>query len=111
MPSKRKARIAMNEVMFRAANERAADWEERHPQPEDVELYQCECASLECRDKVGLLKADYERVRRDPTQFFVLPGHETPDAETVVESHEGWLVVQKDPETHAIAETTDERTP
>ena len=111
MPTEQEARIAENEAMFRIANERAAGWEERHAEPGDVELYQCECASLECRDKVGLRKADYERVRQDPTQFFVLPGNEIPDVETVVEEHEAWLVVQKDPETHPIAQATDERTP
>lgn len=110
MPTEREKRIAMNEALFRTANERAAEWEEQHAQDE-AELYQCECASLECREKISLLKPDYERARRDPTYFFVIPGHEIPDVESVIEEHDGWVVVRKDPETHPIARATDERSP
>jgi hypothetical protein len=38
---------------------------------------------------------EYERVRREPTPFFVLPGHEMPDVEDLVERHETYLVVEK----------------
>ena len=109
MPSEREKRIALNEALFRTANERAAAWEERHEEGAEVELYQCECADLHCREKVPLGKPEYERVRQDPTLFFVVPGHEIPEVETVVEEHEGWAVVRKAPETHAIVKATDER--
>ena len=106
----RDERLALNEGLFRAANERAAGWEERH-QHDGVELYQCECSDLKCREKVRLSCADYERVRAVSTHFFIAPGHDVPDVERVVESHPGWAVVEKDPETHAIAEETDPRAP
>jgi hypothetical protein len=97
----------MNEALFRAANERAADWEERDSR--DAELFHCECADLDCRDKVEVTGEAYERVRSDATHFLALPGHEIPDVESVVEKNDGWIVIEKAPETHPIAESTDPR--
>ena len=109
MTSSREERLAENEVVFRAANERVARWEERHAEA-DAELYYCECASEGCREKIALREAEYESVRADPTHFVLVSGHEIPDIESVVEEHEGWVVVEKNPETHHIVEPADERT-
>jgi hypothetical protein len=106
---KRERRRAENEALFRLANERMAQWEERQ-RDEAVELYFCECGDPKCDQKVALRRADYERVRRDPTHFSVARGHEIPDVETVVESHREWLLVEKaEPEARATAEQTDPR--
>jgi hypothetical protein len=107
--SDRKERLALNEALFRAANERMADWEERH-RIEATELYFCECADPECRQKVPLRESDYERIRSNSDQFVVVPGHELADVESVIESHEEWLVVEKEPEVREIVEATDPRT-
>jgi hypothetical protein len=106
--SDRTERLALNEALFRAANERMARWEERH-RIEATELYFCECADPECREKVPLRESDYERVRSDSDHFFVVPGHEVIEVETVIESHEGWAVIEKDPEVQQIVEATDPR--
>ena len=108
MAGVREERLALNEALFRAANERMADWEERHEEDE-IELYHCECAELGCREKVPMGKADYERVRADSSHFIVVPGHEKPVVETVIESHDKWSVIEKDPEVQAIVEQTDPR--
>jgi hypothetical protein len=106
--SARKERLALNEALFRAANERMADWEERH-RVEATELYYCECADPECREKVPLRESDYERVRSNSDHFFVVPGHVVADVETVIESQQEWVVVEKDPEVREIVEATDPR--
>jgi hypothetical protein len=85
-----------------------ADWEERH-RGEATELYFCECADPECRQKVPLRESDYERVRSNPEHFVVVPAHELVEVETVIESHEQWLVVEKKPEVREIVEGTDPR--
>jgi hypothetical protein len=107
--SDRKERLALNEALFRAANERMADWEERH-RIEATELYFCECADPECRQKVPLRESDYERIRSNSDQFVVVPGHELVDVESVIESHEEWAVIEKEPEVREIVEATDPRT-
>ena len=85
-----------------------ARWEERH-RIGATELYYCECADPECREKVALRESDYERVRSDSDHFFVVPGHEAIEVETVIESHEEWAVIEKDPEVQEIVEATDPR--
>ena len=96
-PTAREKRLGLNEALWRAANERMEDWEERHAKME-TELYYCECDDLSCREKVDLRHADYERVRADSSYFLVVQGHEDPDVETVIEQQESWAIVEKEPE-------------
>jgi hypothetical protein len=104
----RDERLAENEALFRAANERMAEWEERHEGAE-AESYFCECARPECLEKVKLRREDYESVRSNPARFFIVPGHEIPEIESVVDSHDDWLVIEKAPETRHVVEATDPR--
>jgi hypothetical protein len=106
--SERAERIAENESIFRLANERMAKWEERE-RPDARELYFCECGNAECREKVELVKADYERARGDSSTFFVVPGHEIPELEAVIEQHEEWVLVRKSPEVREQVESSDPR--
>lgn len=98
--------MALNESAFRVANERAKAWEERHPDGE-AELYLCECADLACPERVSLSQEAYEAVRRDSRHFFCAVGHELEDVETVVERHEGYVVVEKGPEVTQLVTDTD----
>jgi hypothetical protein len=94
--------------MFRTANERAADWSERHDEGRD-ELYFCECADPECREKIAISRADYEKIRSDSRQFVLATGHEISDVETVVAEGPGWSIVKKEPEVTEIVEALDPR--
>jgi hypothetical protein len=104
----REERLANNEAMFRFANERMAAWDEVRAS-EAVELYFCECANPDCQEKVPLHKADYESVRSDSRYFVTVPGHEIRDVETVIEAHDGWSVVEKNPEVTEAVQRTDPR--
>lgn len=106
----RAQRLAENEALFRLANERMADWEEQHTD-EVTELYFCECADTECREKVELRRGDYERTRSDSRQFVIVPGHEMPEVEDIVERHEGWEIVAKDLKVLETVEALDPRNP
>ena len=108
MSSEREERLAKNEALFRVANERMADWEEAH-EGDATELYFCECANAECREKVRLTQAEYERVRSDSRHFFVVPGHEVADVETVIERNDGWTLIEKNPEVADLVEANDPR--
>jgi hypothetical protein len=109
MATERQERLARNEAMFREANERAKAWEERHGPEGEVELYFCECGRPDCQEKVGLREADYERVRSDSRHFVIIPGHELPDVEKVIERNEGWAIVEKVPEVTRTVEALDPR--
>jgi len=109
MATERQERLARNEAMFREANERAKEWEERHGPDSRVELYFCECGRPDCQEKVSLGEADYERIRSDSRRFVIIPGHELPDVETVIEQNEGWAIVEKVPEVTPTVEALDPR--
>lgn len=52
----------------------------------------------------------YEELRGDPTLFAIVPGHEQPDVEDVVERHDGYHVVRKRGGAPAqVARETDTR--
>jgi hypothetical protein len=104
----REERLAKNEAVFRVVNERMAEWEELHAD-RATELYACECADPDCRDKVALQKGEYEHVRSDSRWFAVAPGHVIPDVETAIETHDGWVLIEKTPEVTQLVQRLDER--
>jgi hypothetical protein len=108
MSDPRQERLAANEAVFRVANERMAEWEERHDERAS-ELYYCECSNPDCTEQVRLSKAEYESVRSDPCHFLLIAGHQIPDIEEVVERHDGWYVVEKGEEVAEIVRATDPR--
>lgn len=101
-------RIAANEAVFRQINERI---EQGHwPGEEDALIaFRCECARLGCNQLLELTAGTYERVRANPRRFFLVPGHELPDVERVVEQTDDYFVVEKEGEGGAMAEETDPR--
>jgi hypothetical protein len=80
-------RIAENEAAFRHLNEQLGV----------MGVFLCECADPACREHVQMPRDRYEQIRADPRRFFVRPGHEIPEAETVIERENGWNVVEKPP--------------
>ncbi len=101
-------RIADNETRFRDVNEaiRRGSW----PGEDDgAGAFRCECARRECNRLVTISPREYERVRANPRRFLVLPGHQAPRGEAVVERHRGYLVVEKLGEAGRLAEARDPR--
>lgn len=101
----REERLARNENHFREINESLSD---KHVHAVVVRSgplpFVCECASPECTEAVELTLAEYREVRRDPRLFIVVPGHENPAAERVVEVKPGYAIVEKVGDAAAVAE-------
>ena len=55
----------------------------------------CECGDPECAQQLTISVQEYEQLRSDPALFAVLPGHDAPDVETVVDRRAGFDVVRK----------------
>ena len=103
-----KQRIAANEAAFREINEAIG----RGQWPGDAGkpvAFRCECARLGCNQLIELSIAEYEQIRRHARRFFVVPGHEAPEAETVVETRPGYSVVEKRGQAGEIADSVDPR--
>jgi hypothetical protein len=96
-------RVGFNEATFRELNE---DIEEDSG---DRVAFRCECGRLGCNRLLQISRAQYEAVRAHPRRFFLLPGHERPDVEDVVERQDDYVVVEKRGAAGAVAERTDPR--
>jgi hypothetical protein len=101
-------RIAQNEAAFRDVNDRIANGQWPGA-PTDPIAFLCECGYLGCNQIVELTTGAYERVRADARHFILLPGHEIPDIEVVVERGDGYVVVEKVGVARDVAEATDPR--
>jgi hypothetical protein len=104
----RARRIAENESRFREINERLRADLRALPDDEPVEFV-CECGRLDCSQPVRMTVAEYEATRGEATEFFVVPGHEAPDVEDVVDGNERFARVRKRPDTADLVRETDPR--
>jgi hypothetical protein len=98
---------ARNESLFREVNDRieelSEDVEAQGIAPEGglVEFH-CECGRDGCTERIRMTIPEYEHVRADNDRFAVVPGHETPEMEAVVESTERFVVVDKLPQAEPL---------
>ena len=93
----RTRRIGENEALYRTINEKIEDLNTAFGMVTESMAIVCECGNLECTQQIELDMPTYERVRSDSALFVVLPGHEIPDVETIVEEHESFNIIRKDP--------------
>jgi hypothetical protein len=100
----RTERAGKNEAVFREVNERISDVTR-----ENAAEFLCECATKTCTETFQMTMAEYENVRSVPTDFAVLPGHEVPDLEEVVERNDAFLVVRKKAGAAEVAAERDPR--
>ena len=108
MEGKKQRRAAANEATIRDVKEgiERGQW----PGEEETPVgFRCECARLGCNQLVELSVREYEEIRANPRRFVVVPGHEFPDVELVVEARRGYLIVEKQDQAAEVAERHDPR--
>lgn len=91
-------RQARNERLMRTVNDRIAALDERATgwaAPEQRFEFQCECGQRGCEGRLLMTLTEYERVRAQRDRFALVPGHETPQIESVVQQDERYLIVDK----------------
>jgi hypothetical protein len=93
--SSREQRVGRNEALFRQVNEQIEGVNRAFALVTRTMEVVCECADLECTERISLTIDDYERVRADPRLFVLVPGHERRDVEDVVQAPGGYVVVRK----------------
>jgi hypothetical protein len=87
-------RAARNEEVFRDVNERIEDGAEQHGVSAALPFH-CECGRAACFETIEIPPARYEAIILERYHFVVLPGHEEPRIERVVETESDFLVVEK----------------
>ena len=105
MATDRKERIARNENAFRDLNERLEANVHRGQTEPDYAGFVCECGDGDCDTTLRVPLKSYESIRQDDGQFIVVPGHELPDTEDVVNEGDGYSVVRKHSD---VAEIVDD---
>jgi hypothetical protein len=106
MASARKERIARNESAFRELNEGLEENVHRGRTEPDYAGFVCECGDGDCDMTVRVPLGAYEAVRQNDRDFIVIPGHELPESENVVDEADGYLIVRK----HAdVADNVEDR--
>lgn len=101
-------RTGRKEALFREVNEHVSDVSAGFDGGEEFDLL-CECADEACKAAIALSREEYERVRSDPRQFVILPGHDVPDVELVLTEGDRYAIVRKVGEAGRLAEATDPR--
>lgn len=106
--SDRQERMARNEAVSREINE---DIEQAQPSSAHGSFrIVCECGRPGCARLIAISVPEYESVRREPTRFAVVKGHELPDIEEVVGETDRFTVVRKrDGMAAEVAEEEDPR--
>jgi hypothetical protein len=106
--------VGENESRFRLVNERLRDLviddAERHGEHADLLSVVCECGDVDCTAKIDVPLATYEWARSGSARFVIVPGHEIPDSERIVQHGNGFLIVEKFGDARAAASELDPRT-
>lgn len=93
----RDERVARNELAFRRANEslRVVFEDASDDEPDEAFPFLCECGERQCTEVVRVTLETYGTIREAPERFLILPGHKQLDSETIVESGDGYEIVEK----------------
>jgi hypothetical protein len=96
--SERERVAAANEAVSREVNEQIETLERGMAAVSDGNMHVvCECAILDCSERLIVPIAKYETVRSDPTLFVVKQGHEKLAVEVVVDEDADYRIVRKRP--------------
>jgi hypothetical protein len=105
----REERLARNETLFRSVNERIEEAATSDQADQHLFEFFCECSNVDCTLLVRMTVREYERVRADPRQFLVAPGHELPEIESIVARTDAYQVVIKEGKAAEFATEHDPR--
>ena len=108
----RRERIAHNEATARSSNEALGFGLRAGGLSRDDRIgFLCECGDDGCDKLVHVRLALYEEVRQDSRRFLIVPGHDFPEAENVVQTTTDHAIVQKHENVRDIVEDRDPRRP
>jgi hypothetical protein len=92
-------RLINNELVARAVNKKSLK-ALRHHVPNDEQtglkiLFNCECASDDCEERIALTLDEYNQLHENAAQFVIVKEHLEPSVEKVHASNETISVVEK----------------
>jgi hypothetical protein len=110
MSDEQARRVGLNESIFRQVNEQIESLNRDFDNEARTMTVICECANGDCTARLTIAVSEYEKVRADPRRYIIVAGHVLPEFESVVDSGEGYEIVEKRAGDAArLAEETDPR--
>lgn len=95
-PREREQRAAQNQLLFREVSQRIASLAERALLPEMALIeVTCECVDTSCTATIQIPLHEFAEIDGATNRFLVVPGHELPEVEDVVERRDRFLIVAK----------------
>jgi hypothetical protein len=95
-PREREKRAAQNQLLFREVNQRIASLAEPALLPEIAQIeVTCECVDMSCTATIQIPLHEFAEIDRATNRVLVVPDHELPEVEDVVERRERFLIVGK----------------
>ncbi|MFL6066928.1 MAG: ANTAR domain-containing protein [Gaiellaceae bacterium] len=87
--------VAARQVLSRIVNERILQLSDGAGARTTGVAVVCECGNDGCFERIELTKAEYHAILARATRFVLLPGHEIPEHERVVERRDGYVVAER----------------
>lgn len=106
VPGETARQIARSQVLRREVNERISEIAGDFGVAERFSIL-CECASTECQERIELTPKEYDGLRRMPTHFGMVRGHDIPAVERVVHETDRFVTVEKFSDSGVTAITLD----
>lgn len=101
-----------NEMIFRRANEKAGDelddLDAMHIEDDNLDLtwddtvklhFKCECSDEDCHERIQLKLSEYKKIHENRDAFIVKLKHQVNEIEVIIQSEEGYSVVEKNNST------------
>jgi hypothetical protein len=88
-------KLAENQQLARAANERLQDVAGRTVEEGKIIPFLCECADEACMGRIEVTLDDYFLAHLSKEHYVLLPGHLKIDAEEVIADHGAYEIVTK----------------
>jgi hypothetical protein len=90
----RSERVRENEETFAKANEQIRASAEQYNFDQAVPFL-CECSDVNCTESIRLSLTGYRKARAGGVAFILLPGHDDPHVERIVDHGDGYVLVEK----------------
>lgn len=101
-------RLVENEMFFKQPNQavvqglsdleqlaETTDQQDLLPDTTQSIQFYCECSDETCRKRIAMTPRQYTDLHKNHNQFIVLPGHDVPQIERIVQSAKDYVVVEK----------------
>jgi hypothetical protein len=99
----------LRQSLFRQVNERIEETADSFAVVDHSISVLCECGQAECTERIELSRDEYEALRRYPTRFALLPGHDAHSFGRIVERNERYLAIEAVGEAAVAAIRLDPR--